>query len=383
MNINVLERKAHIGQVGVFGQQGAGKSRIIQSLCQHYGKSSKVAWNEEKEMMGTTGVLPFVLPLPKGKITVMDNPGQDNLDLIRSIVAQSGAGYRGLIIVVDDSSRIFAPVSKAHADAISPFVRVTEDQKIPVAIISNKSDLSNTLRLKGIIRELSEIIEERLVHFLQQKRPEISYYNRLYGKWEKRKVEISQHEGINFLKYVEFEQILVSILDWSIPDLLLFHEDKVEMTKMNIRLLARAFTMGVYSLLLKSKYVETDVFAFRGISPSLYTCLNHHRPSFLETNIAWGDILDTPEPFMPLDIFTALNIRAIFMGKILGTDEMHMDFVKHCENNSRWNVVTHARTNVFEENRNKLGQILEKLSQSILDNEAERGTVETFDLDGF
>ncbi len=372
-----------IGQVGVFGSQGSGKTRIIQTLCQYYGMGERYAWDEEKEMMGTTGVLPFVIPLKDGKITVMDNPGQDNLDLIRSVVAQAGAGYKGLIIVVDDSARIFGSVSMSHADAISPFVRIAEDQKIPLGIISNKSDFSEMLRGKENIYAIASAIEERMLFIQQQEKITIPFYNRVYGQWQNRVIKSLSEAGYKYLRYVDFEQVLVDTLDHAMSELSLPYAQRESLTGMNIRLLARAFSMGFYSLLLDSRIADADALAFRGISPSLYVCLNHHRPTFWETGIAWNDILDTSEPFMPLDVFTTENILAILLKRILGTESMHDAFVKQCESKTRWEIVSHARTNVFEEGGRKFAQILEAVATGILVNEAEADEEELFDLDGF
>ncbi|MFX1513454.1 MAG: GTPase domain-containing protein [Promethearchaeota archaeon] len=374
---------ASIGQVGVFGSQGSGKTRIIQTLCQYYGKGDKYAWDEEKEMMGTTGVLPYILPLQNGKITIMDNPGQDNLDMVRSVVAQAGAGYKGLIIVIDDSARIFAPVSLSHADAISPFVRITEDQKIPVGVISNKSDFSEMLREKKIVSVIAEAIEQRMLYIQQRGEFDVTYYSRIYGKWESHNIKAQSEAGYSYLRYTEFEQVLVDILNQIMRNLPLSTEHGKGITNMNIRLLARAFTMGFYSLLLQSKLADADTLAFRGIGPSLYICLNHHRPTFWETGISWSDILSTKEPFVPLDIFTKENIQAILLSKILGTQSMHDSFIKQCESKPRLKIVSHVRTNVFEQGGGRLAQILEAVADGILSNEVESKKEEIFDLNGF
>ncbi|OLS27738.1 MAG: hypothetical protein HeimC3_02060 [Candidatus Heimdallarchaeota archaeon LC_3] len=332
-----------LGKIGILGPGGAGKSRLLVELVNKIS-GNKYPWDEEKNFIGSLSVTPFHILFPLEnktvKCTLVDNPGQNSIEKLRINAAKSGSQYTGLILVIDSTAWNFREVALWHAKAIQEYM---SQEKIPINIIINKSDLAQLLLTK-LGNYIGEIIEEAFSYLKNYDK--IFYFNRVTGREEF--FQITFYNG--WVPFTQVEQFLTNTLDS------VFMQNQIMgFTQVNIRILIRSILLGFcdYYREFFPDYINSNPI-FNTIDEELVNSLNYFRGTSYETSTPFSVLASqsktglTHKKEIPFHIstFEKKNIVYILHRYVITHYSNFLDFINKLKISfPSWDIVNPIYTN--------------------------------------
>lgn len=343
-------RTKFLGRVAAIGQGGAGKTRTIQEMANQLAGREVYSWNEEKNMAGTVVVTPYSLTFPGNRVTVFnDNPGQSSLELVRRAVAQAGANYRGFIMFQDATSWNFREVGLHQSRVIAEYIQ--ERDEVPIAVITNKADLYQSLSRQDVLRHHAYLISETVARVRAGQK--VGFFNRV--KNQPREFPVTFFKKAFY--FTQLEQVLVNVLQTDLRT-----NPIPGMTQINLRYYVRSILMG-FAELVTRWMTETklgEVYPYlNAFDNNLVTALNYYRPTAYETDSDWEVIhgAGKNEPFLLREIMDEESVRSIIRTFALGSPKAHEKFVQKVQQlvppesnpDLKWRVVAHTYTDTVSQ----------------------------------
>ncbi|HKZ42114.1 MAG TPA: hypothetical protein VJ044_14210 [Candidatus Hodarchaeales archaeon] len=251
------------------------------------------SWTEDKNVSGSSAVHPFTIEFINSnkKVILVDNPGQNSLENVRTFVARSGQPYRGLMIFVDSLAWNLGFVSFQQALQLST---VIGNRSFPVLVVLTKKDLLLSLVKHEKIDGIATAMMDSLKHLSEQTR--IPYFNQ-----NKKSLEWLDY-GISgdLAPFTRLEQIFTNAIEGH------FRKNSLEgMSPGNIRVIVRSF-LAASSEFIKSWLALKE---YKTKYPNLtfpddfQSDLCNYRGTSLEFETPWSKISPSnTEPTFPLSL---------------------------------------------------------------------------------
>lgn len=371
-----------VGKVAVVGAGGAGKTRMLNTIV-NILTNNKFPWDEEANLAGTLVVTPYsvIFPLPNVqpvKVIFADNPGQNSLETMRLSSAKAGSGYKAIIIVLDSTAWNFRSIGILHAESLARYIN---GEKINIAIISSKSDLSELLTnmYNTIIAQTLEKAIENITPYMP-----VPYYNRTIRERDSFRLTIND----DWIPFTQLEQYFVNALE---------HELKnAAFTPMNIRLLVRSLLLGYCNYYTEHYPDFLKHAAFNAIDDQLVNSLNYYRPTSYETQTPWRvlaaqSILGiTGKNEIPFhrSAFKSSNILFVLQNYVIGQYSNHIEFIEQIkESHPNWEIIDNTYTNItnregLENTRSSFEHLLMHLMMETNKN-SKKSTIDDLGLSHF
>lgn len=390
-------RDNFVGNLGLVGSGGSGKTRALHELEKAIHGQPLFPYDEEAEMLGTTTVIDHMIKKDDIKFRIWDNPGQDNFNIVRVGISQA-MGYKGLILFLDASVQLYDFIAFSHAVAIRPYMK---SEVVPVTIIQNKTDLEELIRRDS--GKIASILSEATSNL--QEGQHIPHIKRLTRQMNYFALEVlTQPEG-DYISFSMMEQVLANAFDvYAVEKFGSEAEaNKSGLTTMNRRLVVRGILVAL-SYDIVTRKIGDYIPMLKRITEETVVASNYHRPTARETATQeriWGNVQEAMVPIRFDDgedsvLFFDEHYTRQLLLDVLGTEkkfEKHLDAMKAPLKANDMELISSARINVVSpsgvaEMMGCLEKLIEQIQQpprqSDLASVAQRLAADDFfDLDGF
>ncbi len=325
------EESINAGRLLVVGTQAGGKTALVTKLAARTDQSMSY----EEDFGGTIETEYLRLSFDEGRFFSLLLPvgGQQKWQKLRE---RFGSTAEGMIIILDSCTKKFWLNSLSQASSISSFLPY---DNYPIAAVITKRDLNE------IIRKEAENFAQAIVDGLKEaKTSPIVYYSRGFRITE-RKIHLLS----NVIPFTTLEQVIINSLESKYFTGLVpgnARQGKVLLpgfSLVNCRIFSRALTQE----LTKPK----------GDQMQILSLLNDMRPSMLELDTNWVDLLQKypkagAEPQVNMDDLTVDVIKDTILNNLLASEADITDLVselKKLSPKTGWKVSGHEHISIFED----------------------------------
>ena len=348
------EELINAGRLLVCGTQGGGKTALVTNLAARTDRS--MAYQED--FGGTIETEYLKIAFDEGKFFSLLLPvgGQEKWKALRE---RFGSTAEGVIIILDSCTKKFWMNSLSQASGISTVIPY---ENYPITFVVTKRDLNETIR-----SEVDNFVQAILDGLEEAKTTPLTYYSRGFRITE-RKVEIGTSPNIPF---ATLEQLIINSLEAKYFTGLVPGDARKGKTLLpgfslvNCRLFSRALAQELCGS------TGGDQMAILGL-------LNDMRPSMLELDTAWNDLLRKypkagAEPSVDTQSLTEETLKNTILNHLLASDEDIDQFLMELDTKASitgWKISGHCHVSIFEEEGlNEASRLIKKMMEDIKDSE--------------
>jgi GTPase SAR1 family protein len=347
------EELINAGRLLVCGTQGGGKTALVTNLAARTDKSMSY----QEDFGGTIETEYLRIAFNEGKFFSLLLPvgGQEKWKSLRE---RFGSTAEGVIIILDSCTKKFWMNSLSQASDISTVIPY---ENYPITFVVTKRDLNDTIRneVENFAKTIIDGLEEA-------KTTPLTYYSRGFRITE-RKVEIGDSLRIPF---ATLEQLIINSLEAKYFTGLVPGDAKKGKTLLpgfslvNCRLFSRALAQELCGS------TGGDQMAVLGL-------LNDMRPSMLELDASWTDLLRKypragEEPSIEIQNLSEEAIKNTILDNLLASDEDIENFMTELNTKATvtgWKISGHCHVSIFEdEGLDISSSLIKKMMEDVKDS---------------
>ncbi len=326
------EELINAGRLLVCGTQGGGKTALVTNLAARTDRSMTY----QEDFGGTIETEYLRIAFNEGRFFSLLLPvgGQEKWKSLRE---RFGSTAEGVIIILDSCTKKFWMNSLSQASSISTVIPYED---YPITFVVTKRDLNEAIRtgIDNFAKAIMNGLEEA-------KTTPLTYYSRGFRITE-RTVEIDSLK----IPFASLEQLIINSLESQYFTGLVPGDARKGKTLLNgfSRVNCRLFSRALAQELCDS--TGGDEMAILGL-------LNDMRPSMLELDTSWADLLRKypkagEEPTIKIEDLSEETIKNTIINKLLASDEDIDNFMTELNTKATvtgWKISGHCHVSIFED----------------------------------
>ena len=347
------EEMINAGRLLVCGTQGGGKTALVTNLAARTDRSMTY----QEDFGGTIETEYLRIAFNEGRFFSLLLPvgGQEKWKSLRE---RFGSTAEGVIIILDSCTKKFWMNSLSQASSISTVIPYED---YPITFVVTKKDLNEAIRT-----EIDNFAKAIMNGLEEAKTTPLTYFSRGFRITE-RKVEIGNSLNLSF---ATLEQLIINSLESKYFTGLVPGDARKGKTLLNgfSRVNCRLFGRALAQELCDS--TGGDEMAILGL-------LNDMRPSMLELDTSWADLLRKypkagEEPTIKIEDLSEETIKNTIISKLLASDEDIDNFMTELNTKATvtgWKISGHCHVSIFEDDGlDTASALIKKMMEDVKDS---------------